>query len=157
MSSYFGISSHLIQFLQTNYLELQWSPVNFILHPVRSEILNQCCLQSEGTCLPSIISGCWGCLISGFVGPIPADHCWPHFPALCLLLPLLHPHPSLAFKVLPPFPHTAASWKHPLTHSAGSNLSFLQPPYFSPDTFTHTFTHTTLCFGHVPLSTFNFC
>ena len=154
---FFGISIHLIQFFQTNCSELQWYPVNCILRLVRSKILSQRCLQSEWTSFPNIISGCWGSLISGFMEQIPADHCWPHFPCSVPAVPIPPPPPITCLQSSPSSSPSAASSKHPLIPSAGSNLSFLQPPCFSSDTFTHTFTHTTLFFGHFPLLTFNFC
>lgn len=81
------------------------------------------------------------------------SHCWLYFPHTIpdALPPPLHPSP--AFKVLLPLLPSAASSKHLLIPSAGSNLSFLQPPHFPLDTFTRT----TLFFGYFPLSTFNFC
>lgn len=86
------------------------------------------------------------------------------FPIPQTLSPLSTCHPVLPwvpalFKGTLPFVGTeetllsVASSKHLLIPSAGSNLSFLQPPHFPLDTFTHT----TLFFGYFPLSTFNFC
>lgn len=88
----------------------------------------------------------WGSLISGFKEPILLASLSLHCPRSC-------PSHHLPSKFSLPLPPSAASSKHPLIPSAGSNLSFLQPPHFS----LNTFTHTTLFFGRFPLSTFNFC